>query len=111
MFSLNYFWFYLVACYFKGPIYMACGNPMPRLIDSVCSLALFVLLIIGFWKMPNWWMPIVMLLLGLLLEVIGAPSNKELEQPKIRHIVKLVAGMILPPVFTVLAYLGMFDVL
>lgn len=111
MFDLHYFWFFVVASYLTSSVarYAASevegANPLIRLaavvIGPACVVALLVFLIIGFWKMPSWWMPLVMLLIGAL--VAWLPGN---DSPLV-----LLLGLPFAPILTLLAYLGLFRII
>lgn len=115
MFTLNYFWFFIVAAIFMSAVvqYAASNqiglNPVPKylatIIGPTCFSALIVFLIIGFWKMPHWWMPLVMLLIGSFVVALPRSTN---------HAITFVItflGLLLAPLFTVLAYLGLFGII
>ena len=116
MFTLNYFWFFIAAMFFMSPVVgyasssLEGANPIVKilsgLIGGVCSLALLIFVILGFWHMPSWWMPLVMALIGWgispLLRLVSNP---------LANLIVILLGLILAPLFTILAYLGMFNVI
>lgn len=71
-----------------------------RAISNTGMAACTVFLIIGFWKMPAWWCPIVAFLLCSLTAFIPIPDKY-----------CAIAGMALCPIFCVLMYLSLFGVL
>lgn len=115
MFGLNYFWFFMAAFFFSSALSryaksdMIGTNPLFKnismLLGPICDLLLIVFLIVGFWKMPHWWHPIVFLLIGGLLQGIQGLLGRYAE------FVVIIIGMLLAPICTILAYLGLFGLL
>ena len=115
MLSLNYFWFFVIAFTFSsaltryGASSMVGSNPLLKILSQIigplCDTVLSVFLILGFWYMPHWWIPLVFFGVGIItqsfLGLIGDIGN----------LIVLVLGTIGAPLFTVLAYLGMFGVI
>lgn len=107
MFTLNYFWFFVVATYFMSAATLygnRSGNTLTSIVGIVSFPALLVFLIFGFWKMPSWWMPLVMFAIGMF--IVAIPSR-----PGTLYDLSAFIGIVGAPVFTVLAYLGLFGVI
>ena len=118
MFSLNYFWFFVVAqlffeplrVYAKGPL--VGSNPLFKqlsmIVAGLLSAANIVFLILGFWFMPHWYYPLIFggvsLIIVSLCAWISAYTHYTM-------LIMAMLGLILSPIFFVLAYLGMFDVI
>jgi hypothetical protein len=115
MFTLNYFWFFVVATLFTSAVVQYAAsqqvglNPLPKYIAMVVGplsfFALIIMLIIGFWKMPHWWHPIVMFLIGSFVVTLPASLSRN------ANFVIVLTGLLLAPTFVVLAYLGLFGVI
>ena len=110
MFTSMYFWSYLFAHFFafimarqikRMGVVM---NPhLVFIMESVSNAGMFactVFLIIGFWKMPHWWCPLVALGCSSLSALIPIPDRYA-----------AIAGIILCPVLCVLMYLNLFGVI
>ena len=109
MFTLNYFWFCMIAWLCSSPLVVS-GNRANGIVSTILSLAgiinllaILVFLILGFWWMGSWWMPLVMFVLGWLVAGAGAAL--------FRSYVSIIFCLLAAPTFVILAYLGMFGVL
>jgi len=115
MISLNYFWFFVIAFTFSaaltryGASNMEGSSPWLKIIAQIvgplCDTALFIFLILGFWWMPHWWMPLVFFGVGIITQsILGLIGD-------IGNLIVLILGTIGAPLFTILAYLGMYNVI
>ena len=115
MLTLNYFWFYVIAFTFAssltryGRSNLEGNNPWlkmaAQLIGPICDIALFIFVVIGFWQMPHWWIPIVCFVVGIIAQSLLALVGN------IVNLIILVLGTIGAPLFTILAYLGLFSII
>lgn len=111
MFDLHYFWFFIVASFLTSAVthYAASdvegANFLFRMAAYIsgptCCVALMVFLILGFWKMPNWWMPLVMLIFGALVAWLPRDASP----------LVILLGIPFAPILTILAYLGLFRII
>lgn len=81
MFKLPYFYYYIVAW-----LFIVCLQRMqtrqgklkglyPSIVLPLCTVALVVFLILGFWFMPKWWYPLVMFGISAFTGFIPIPDK------------------------------------
>lgn len=109
MFSCLYFWFYIIVqfCVFCQ---QRCVNRMPtlppitqflfHLLSILGSISYYAFLILGFWYMPHWWYPLVMIGCGMISSLIPIPD-----------LIAAFVGIIAIPVCSVLMYLDLFCII
>ena len=108
MFTLPYFYYFLIVVFFTFTMYRAIsrGQLTPlvasicNIIFPLCSLAYVVFLVLGFWFMPKWWYPFAFYGLSFLSSFIPIPDN-----------IASIIGIIAAPIFTVLMYLSLFQII
>lgn len=108
MFALPYVWYFMFANFFSfimlrfskrnEAVMSPALSMIIMIIGNLLTIAGFVFLIIGFWKMPHWWYPLVLLGLGMATSIIPIPD-------KIAAIIGIVAG----PILTILMYINLFS--
>ena len=81
MFTQPYLYYYLTASFLTFCLqrtqqkYGMYNGPLPTMVQGVCTIALFVFIILGFWFMPHWWWPLVFLALTVATSNIPIPSR------------------------------------
>lgn len=110
MFVSLYFWSYIFAhflAFIMARFAQRRGNMMnPTLltvmqgISNTGMFACTVFLIIGFWKMPHWWCPLVAFGCAFLSAFIPIPDRYA-----------ALAGIILCPALCILMYLSLFGII
>lgn len=116
MFSLNYFWFFLLSQFFCEPLRRFASsneigaNPAFRYIAAIVAplvmTANVVFLILGFWFMPHWYYPLIFIAIDLLLISVHALMSHD-----VAKFIIMLLGVVAAPLFCVLAYLGLFSVI
>ena len=66
-------------------------------VGGTCKLSCYVFLVLGFWFMPEWWYPLAFMGLNLAAAALPIPDK-----------LGAFAGVILAPVFSILAYISLF---
>ena len=111
MFKVPYFYYFIVAWFLITCLQRVVGRgrvdvgaimqkSFPKVILAICTIALVVFLILGFWFMPKWWYPLAFIGCSIVAAFIPLPD-------KVGALIALVAA----PVLTVLAYLSLFGVI
>ena len=107
IFSIPYFWTYIFGSLFSFSLLRGAKNFNGsnqfflfylNLMGMITSVALYVFLIIGFWKMPAWWYPIVLFIMGIITKWIPIPD-----------FILMIIGLIAAPALTILTYIYLFS--
>lgn len=109
MFTEGYFW-YCIAAYFFAFIMDRVASRDVMLPDSAAGImkivslastvARYIFLILGFWAMPHWWYPLAIWGCSFLVALIPIGDK-----------IAAYIGIIAAPVFTVLMYLDLYNVI
>lgn len=111
--SMGLLWFYVLAETFVFFMKRAtrdwrgANQTMPVIISTVwiiCSIALFVLIVLIFIKVSPWWYGVVMLVAGFLISTF-LPIGKTGET------IVAILGIVGAPLFVVLSFLKVFAVI
>jgi hypothetical protein len=106
MFSQPYLYYYLAAILLTFGLqrtqqkYGMYNGFYPTIVQGVCTIALLVFIVLGFFFMPHWWYPLVFLAMAVAVSMIPIPS-------RILAPIAIVAA----PVLCGLAYFSLFGVL
>ncbi len=106
MFSLNYFWYFMAACFTVSPVITISFRRELKffsILGLLTLLSMLVFLIIGFWKMPSWWMPLAMLALGYTATGAGAAL--------LRSNLSLFVCSFASVILVIISYMMMFGVI
>ena len=115
----NYFWFFVVAQFFFEPLRVYANGPLVGSNPTFKQLSIIVagvinkiinpvFLILGFWCMSHWWYPLIFIAVSFCIAGIISCISAIFEDSMN---VLAMLGLVLSPIFFILAYLGMFGVL
>ena len=106
MFTQPYLYYYLAASFLTFCLqrsqqkYGMYNGTYPTVVQGVCTIALFVFIVLGFFFMPHWWYPLVFLAMAVAVGMIPIPS-------KLLAPIAIVAA----PILCGLAYFSLFGII